>query len=128
MYYIMDAETLTHVSLSIASIIYIVTAFINTIYQIQMARETELHKMTDEAVNYVWYNYVKDIRGTNAWTDYAKQEAENRAITYVKDKINCYGCIASEQRLRSWIRSSVENKKSNRIYVKRKYNEMDVYQ
>ena len=72
----MDAEALRHVSLSIASIIYIVTAFINTIYQIQLSRETELHKMTEEEVNHIWYNYVKDIHGTDQLTNYTKQEAE----------------------------------------------------
>ena len=121
----MNAETLTHISLSIASIIYIVTAFINTVYQIQLSRETELHKITEESVNHIWYSYVKDICGTAEWTIYTKQEAENKAIAYIRQKMKCINCFASDKRLRSWIRTTVENKKRKK-YIKNKNNEINI--
>ena len=112
----MDPETFTHVSLSVASMIYIITAFINTIYQLHISREKELKNLTDEAVNYVWQTYVKEIHKTDNWDNFTKSESENRAIMYIKNRMNCISCVSSDMRLRTWIRNSVENKKK-KIYM-----------
>ena len=109
----MDSETLTHVSLSIASFVYIIIAFINTAFQFHMSRERELKLLVAEAVSYVWLKMVKDTKGTTEWNNISKQNAETTALEYVKARSICVGCVASDPRLRMWIKDSVERNKYN---------------
>ena len=109
-------DSLMHVTLSISSIIYSITAICTTLYRAKIQKEDHQHKLTREAVHLTYINYVKPLKQQRQWDETTQEIARDMAVDFVRKNSSCF-CVcfdASERRIRSWI-SEIINQRKHKI-------------
>jgi len=107
-----------HVFLTLASTVYMISAFTNTLYSASLGKESEQYKLTKEGVYLVYINYVKEQKKYRTWNENAKTIAQEKVIDFVRRNsskfCSCFG--VSDNRIRTWTSEIISQRKKNSLY------------
>ena len=102
------------VLLTLSSILYVLTSFVNVLYSASLAKEREELALVKEGVDHVWSVYVKSYKKEGRFGLEEKRKARELVISYVKQNESKF-CICfknSKKRLISLINDIVASRKA----------------
>lgn len=107
-----------HVFLTLASSVYMISAFANTLYSASLGKESEQYKLTKEGVYLVYINYVKDQKKYGTWDGNSKIIAQEKVIDFVRNNSSrfCYCFSVSDNRIKTWTSEIISQRKKNSLY------------
>jgi hypothetical protein len=113
----MTNDTLMHITVSISSIIYAITAIGKTLYESKLSKSKEEFELTKEGVHLIYITYVRDVKRRGEWDSVNKEYARQKVVDFVRRNTSCWcRCFyVPNGRIRSWITEIVNNKKHKKI-------------